>query len=160
MVPSIKMNISIQQECSLLRKEERFTMHILPLSTARQHLEIVDTTFVVKPEETMIDGEIQNDDDDDEPNGTYRAPNQHYHSHLLVTQPDRLLIDSQPKLPTRLCFSPTILQDATDSADDDNHEQSSSSNNENNEQPIRTILLPIDQNRTSKITKKMMIVSF
>jgi hypothetical protein len=101
-------------------------MHILPLSVPRQPLDIVDTTFVVKPDETLID-------DDYEANGTYRAVNQHYHSHLRVPQRETLLTDSQPHKPARLCFSPTILQDGTIAPEDDMNEES------------------IDQNRTSKI---------
>jgi hypothetical protein len=90
------------------------------------------------------------DDDDNEPNGTYRAPNQHYYSHLAVPQPETSLIDSQPNLPARLCFSATILQDATISPEDNVNEESSSTDNEKNEERFKTILLPIDQNRTSK----------
>jgi hypothetical protein len=126
-IPSIKISVPMQQEISILRKEEQFSMHILPLSAPRQPLEIVDTTFVVKPDETLID--------DDEPNGTYRAPYHRYRSHLLVPQRETLLIDSQPKIPARLCFSPTILQNTTVSPEDDINEES------------------IDQNRTSRINK-------
>ncbi|CAF4379486.1 unnamed protein product, partial [Adineta steineri] len=61
-VPSVKITAPNQQEYSIPRKEERFTTHLIPLSIVRQPLQIVDTTFVVKPEETMIDGEIQNDE--------------------------------------------------------------------------------------------------
>jgi len=93
----------------------------------------------------MIDG-----GDDDEPNGTYRARNQYYQSHLSVPQPKRSLIDSQPNIPARLCFSPTILQDATISPEDNMNEQSLSFDNDNNEERFKRILLPIDQNRTSK----------
>jgi hypothetical protein len=122
-------------------------MHIIPLSTTHQPLDIVDTTFFVKPEETMID--------DYEPNGTYRAPIQHYHSHLPVPQPETSLIDSQPNLPARLCFSPTILQDATISPEDNINEQLSPSSD--NEERCKKILLPIDQNRTSKLEKHHLI---
>ncbi|CAF0974640.1 unnamed protein product [Adineta steineri] len=156
-VPSIKITAPNQQEYSIPRKEERFTTHLIPLSIVRQPLQIIDTTFVVKPEETMIDGEIQNndeeDDDNDEPNGTYRAPNQYCHSHLCVNQPETFLIDSQRNIPARLCFSPTILQDVTDLPEDDTHEQSSSSppssKNEKNEESMHKILLPVNQNRTN-----------
>jgi hypothetical protein len=88
-------------------------------------------------------------DNDDEPNGTYRARNQHYRSHLPVPQPETSLIDSQPNIPARLCFSPTILQDATILPEENINEQSSSEN-ENNEERFKTILLRIDQNRTSE----------
>lgn len=119
-------------------------MHILPLSTTRQPLEIVDTTFVVKPDDTIID--------DYEANGTYRAPIQHYHSHLPIPQPDTSLIDSQPNIPARLCFSPTILQDPTISHEDNINEQSSDDDDDddNNEERFKTVLIPIDQNQTSK----------
>ena len=137
----------MEQDYSVPRKEERFSMHIIPLSTNRQPLQIVDTTFVVKPEETMFEGEMQHDD---EPNGTYRARNQNFHSHLYVNQPETFLIDSQPNIPARLCFSPTMLQEATQLPEDDVHEQSS--NNSDSESPhrgtVKTLLLPIDQNRT------------
>ncbi|CAF1108131.1 unnamed protein product [Rotaria sordida] len=154
-VPSIKVHIPSDQDISVLRRDERFSIHILPLSTARQPLEFVDTTFVVKPEETMINGEIQNDEYYDEPNGTYQAPpNQQYHSYLTVTQPETLLIDSQRNIPARLCFTPTILHDATVSPEDDINEQSSSSsssslNHEKNKKTINTIFSSLDQNRTN-----------
>jgi hypothetical protein len=144
MVPSIKVHIPTDQENSVLRKAEQFSIRIIPLSTTRQPLEIVDTTFVIKPEETMID---------EEPNGTYRACHQHYHSHLRVPQPETSLLDSQPNIPARLCFSPSILQDETITPDENINEQLSSSDNE---ERFKTIFLPIDQNRTSK----KMIVSF
>ena len=131
----------VERENAVLRKEEQFSIHIIPLSTARQPLKIVDTTFVVKPDDTMIDG-------DDEPNGTYRAPNQHQYSQLPIPHGEASLIDSQPNLPARLCFSPTILQDATISGENIN-EQSLSENDER----FKTILLPIDQNRTSELKK-------
>ena len=120
-------------------------MHILPLSTTRQPLDIVDTTFVVKSDDTMMDA-------DDEANGTYRAPNQHYQLYLPVPQGERSLIDSQPNIPARLCFSPTILQDATFTPEDNLNEQSLYEN-EKNEERFKTILVPIDQNRTRKIDK-------
>jgi hypothetical protein len=115
---------------------------MIPLSATHQPLDIVDTTFVVKPEDTIIDN-------DDEPNGTYRDPNQHYHSHLPVPQHETSLIDSQPNIPARLCFSPTILQDATISPEENINEQSLSEN----EERFKTILVPIDQNRTSELDK-------
>ncbi|CAF0857254.1 unnamed protein product [Adineta ricciae] len=151
LVPSTKANVPLEQGYSVPRKEERVSMHIIPLSTTRQPLQIVDTTFVVKPEETMFEGEMQHDDD--EPNGTYRAGNQNFCSHLYVNQPETLLIDSQPNIPTRLCFSPTMLQEATQSSDDNVHERSLSpssnySESEHHRGTIKTLLLPIDQNRT------------
>ena len=140
----------MEQEYSIPRKEERISMHIIPLSTTRQQLQIVDTTFVVKPEETMFEGEMQHDDD--EPNGTYRAGNQNFGSHLYINQPETLLIDSQPNIPARLCFSPTMLQEATQLPEDDVYERSSSSSNYSESQShrgtVKTLLLPIDQNRT------------
>ncbi|CAF0724966.1 unnamed protein product [Rotaria sp. Silwood1] len=148
-VPSIKVQIPSDQETSILRKDGRFSIHILPLSTVRQPLEFVDTTFVIKPEETMIGGEIQHDEYYDEPNGSYRAPNQQYHSYLAVTQPDTLLIDSQPNIPPRLCFTPTILYDATVSHEDDVNEQSSSLTHKKNKTTINTIFSSIDQNQTN-----------
>ncbi|CAF1148711.1 unnamed protein product [Adineta ricciae] len=151
LIPSTKANVPLEQEYSVPRKEERVSMHIIPLSTTRQPLQIVDTTFVVKPEETMFEGEMQHDDD--EPNGTYRAGNQNFCSHLYVNQPETLLIDSQPNIPTRLCFSPTMLQEATQLPEDDVHEQSLSqssnySDSESHRGRVKTLLLPIDQNRT------------
>lgn len=131
----------IEQENSVPRKEAEFSMHILPLSTTRRPLEIVDTTFVVKPDDTIIDY--------DEPNGTYRAPNQYYHSHLPLPPPDISLLDSQPNIPARLCFSPTILQEAT-ILPEDNADESSLSDHE---ERFKTVIIPRDQNRTSKYIK-------
>ncbi|CAF2744583.1 unnamed protein product [Rotaria sp. Silwood2] len=148
-VPSIKVHIPSDQDNSILRKDGRFSIHILPLSTVRQHLEFVDTTFVVKPEETMVGGVIQHDDYYDESNGTYRAPNQHCRSYLAVTQPETLFIDSQPNIPARLCFTPTILYDRTVSLEDDINEQSSSLSHESNKKTINEIFSSLDQNRTN-----------
>jgi hypothetical protein len=136
MIPSIKVHNPVDQENSVPRNHDQFSMHIIPLSVPRQPMDVVDTTFIVKPEDTIIDNY-------DEPNGTYRAHNEYYHSHLLVPLPETSLIDSQPNIPARLCFTPTILQEA----DEDANEQSSSEN-ENNEERFKTILLRADQNRT------------
>lgn len=117
-------------------------MHLIPLSTARQPLKLVDTTFVVKPEDTMIDG-------DDEPNGTYRALHPRYYSQLVVPPPDASLLDSQPNIPARLCFSPTILHEPTMAVGENVNEQSSCENDER----FRTMLVPIDRNRRSTYEK-------
>ena len=164
-VPSIKLSAPLEEEFSVPRKAERYSMHILPLSISRRPLEIVDTTFIVKPEETIVEGDIlpDDDDDDDEPNGTYRAHNPYYHSHLLVTQPGRLMIDSQPNIPTRLCFSPTMIQDASELPGDETRESSPSATphrEETNRGTIKTLLLQIDQNRTRKIGKERIRSSF
>jgi hypothetical protein len=87
--------------------------------------------------------DVEMHDDNDDPNGTYRARANHYH-HLYL--PERTLIRSQPHIPARLCFSPTILQDATVSPEGDIDESSS-----DNEKPIRKFLQPVDQNQTSRI---------
>ena len=113
-------------------------MHLIPLSTARQPLKLVDTTFVVKPEDTMIDG-------DDDPNGTYRALHQRYYSQLMVPLPDGSLLDSQPNIPARLCFSPSILQEPTTGVGENFNEQSTCENDER----FRTMLVPVDRHRRS-----------
>ena len=116
-------------------------MHLIPLSTARQPLKLVDTTFVVKPEDMLIDGV-------EEPNGTYRAGNQRYHSQFLLAQPEVSLLDSQPNIPARLCFSPTILQDPTTAVGGENVDEQSPCEND---ERFRTMLLPpIDRARRSK----------
>ena len=113
-------------------------MHLIPLSTTRQPLKLVDTTFVVKPEDMLLDGV-------DEPNGTYRAVDQRYHSQFVNAQPETSLLDSQPNIPARLCFSPTILQEPTTAVGENMDEQSMYENDER----FRTILLPVDRNRRS-----------
>ncbi|CAF4215888.1 unnamed protein product [Rotaria socialis] len=149
-VPSIKVHSPGGQDISVFRKDDRFSMNMLPRNTIRQPFEIIETTFVVKPENTLMDGEIQNIEFDDEANGTYRAPHRQYHSYLAVTQPNPLLTDTQPNIPTRLCFSPTMLQDATVSNEDDtNNKTSSSSTNENNKVLMNAIFTSLDQNRTN-----------
>jgi len=95
-------------------------------------LDFIDTTFVVKPEDTLIYG-----GDDDEPNGTYRAhPPAHHHHHRQLG-PETSLVDSQPHIPARLCFSPTILQEPTIVSEE----------NEANDERFKTIVVPIAQNR-------------
>ena len=120
---SNNVNIHISHDISIPRKHERISMHIRPLSSNRQLLQIVDTTFVIKPEETMIDGDM-NDDTTDEPNGTYRAPKTQYHSRVPVSQSETSLLHTHPNIPARLCFSPTILQEASNSSDSSTNEES------------------------------------
>ncbi|CAF2257834.1 unnamed protein product [Rotaria magnacalcarata] len=146
-VPSIKVHSPGGQDISVFRKDDRFSMNMLPRNTIRRPFEIIETTFVVKPTNTLVDGEIQNIEYDDEANGTYRAPHRQYHSYLSVTQPNPLLTDTQPNIPTRLCFSPTMLQDATVSNEDDTNNKTSSSSNENNKVLMNAIFTSLDQNR-------------
>ena len=120
---SNNVNIPISHDISIPRKHERVSMHLLPLSSNRQPLAIVDTTFVIKPEETMIDGEM-NDETTDEPNGTYRAPKTHYRSRLPVFQFENSLLHTHPNIPARLCFSPTILHEADSSSESSTDEAS------------------------------------
>ncbi|CAF4012559.1 unnamed protein product, partial [Rotaria magnacalcarata] len=148
-VPSIKVHSPGGQDISVFRKDDRFSMNMLPRNTIRRPFEIIETTFVVKPTNTLMDGEIQNIEYDDEANGTYRAPHRQYHSYLSVTQPNPLLTDTQPNIPTRLCFSPTMLQDATVSNEDDTNNKTSSSSNENNKVLMNAIFTSLDQNRTN-----------
>lgn len=121
-------------------------MDVLPRNTLRQPFEIIEATFVVKPEDTINDGYA---------NGTYRAVNQQYDAHLTITQPDTLLMDTQPNIPARLCFSPTILQDVSASHnDDESNEQtssSSSSSNKQNPKPMNIIFPSYQQNRMCRI---------
>lgn len=150
------------------RKAERYSMHLIPLSTSRQPLKIVDTTFVIKPEETVIKGHIQSDEDaddddddeeDDEPNGTYRATHPYFHAQLLVAQAPRILIDSHPNIPARLCFSPTMIQDVSELPGNDSHESTSPSAYEHEQQSrgmVKTLLLQIDQNRTRMHERRVM----
>ena len=87
------------------KKVERLSIHLVPLSAARAPLDIVDTTFVIKPEEMTMEGELH---DDDEPNGTYRAATGYPRSHAELS-----LMHCRPNVPARLCFSPTLLHDGT-----------------------------------------------
>lgn len=70
--------------------------------------------------------------DDDEPNGTYRA-----HPHHRQPDQETSPVDSQPHIPARLCFSPTILQEATLVSEE----------NDANDERFKTIVVPIGQNR-------------
>lgn len=153
-IPSIKVQSPTHSEQSVFRKDDRFSSHILPLSAVRQPLKIVDTTFVIKPEEIIMDVDIHNDDD--EPNGTYRAPGHENHSYLSVPQPDTLFMDTQPNFPAGLCFTPTILQDRTGSQENDIYEHASSSSSlasgcEKNKTGTNIIFPSLYQNRTSMI---------
>ena len=137
-LPASKENIdlSMTHERSILRKYEQASFQILPLSANRLPLKIVDTTFVVKPEEANLYGELFYPLRDDA-NGTYRAINPPYPHDPLVCQGEMSLLDAQPQIPARLCFSPTILHDPAGSPDKHaDHESSSSTSPERASVPV------------------------
>ncbi|CAF3614172.1 unnamed protein product [Rotaria socialis] len=90
-------------------KEERFSV-IIPLMSARRTLPVIDTTFVVKIEQSTMT----------EPNDLYHdevAPNDSYHDEVVPIESiptndvEMAPSYSQPKPPAHLYFSPTFLQD-------------------------------------------------
>jgi hypothetical protein len=116
-------------------KEERFSV-IVPLTSARRTLPVIDTTFVVKLEESK---------------NTTANPSPHVEiipieylptaevipiESLPIAEVETIPSDSQPKPPARLYFSPTLLQD------DDEPEL------------LPPVLSAVDQNRTRKKPKK------
>ncbi|UJR23177.1 hypothetical protein I4U23_026196 [Adineta vaga] len=133
-------------------KEERFSV-ILPLTSARRTLPVVDTTFVVKLEESKST----------EPNQSYQAESETEPEPEPESVPITTIIPiesvamttvtpiesvptteiettqsySQPKLPARLYFSPTLLLDDGDS------------------EPIQPVLSTVDQNQTINIKPKI-----
>ncbi len=96
---------------------------IIPLTSARRTLPVIDTTFVVKLEESR----------NTESNKSQQVEVAPIES-LPTTEVETTPSYSQPKPPARLYFSPTLLQD------DDEPEI------------IQTVLSTIDQNQTSKKT--------
>lgn len=100
-------------------KEERFSV-MIPLTSARRTLPVVDTTFVVKLEETRTTEANQS-------NPTEVAPIES----IPTMEVEATSSYSQPKPPARLYFSPTLLQD------DDEPEL------------LPPVLSTIDQNRSS-----------
>ena len=112
-------------------KEERFSV-IIPLTSARRTLPVVDTTFVVKLEETKTTEANQS-------NPVEVAPIES----LPTLEAEATSSYSQPKPPARLYFSPTLLQD------DDEPEL------------IPPVLSTIDQNRSSmKIQSNLILLFF
>lgn len=120
------IDLSTTHEHSILRKHEQASFQILPLSANRPPLKIVDTTFVIKPEEANLYGELLYTLRD-EANGTYRAMNPPYLHDPLMCQGEMSLLDPQPQIPARLCFSPTILHDPAGSPQKYSDEDCSSS---------------------------------
>ena len=94
---------------------------MLPLASARRTLPVVDTTFVVKLEDSR----------NTEANPSPQVEVIPIES-LPTVETETTSSYSQPKLPARLYFSPTLLQD--------------------DEEPelIPPVLSTIDQNQTSK----------
>ncbi|CAF3903403.1 unnamed protein product [Rotaria sp. Silwood2] len=142
-------NLYTSTEKLIPSKEERFSV-ILPLTSARRTLRVIDTTFVIKIEEskTIESNESLHDEvvtleshhDDILPNESHHdevVPNESYHDEVMpiesipTTNVEITPSYSQPKPPARLYFSPTLLQD---------HEES---------EPIQTVLSNIDQNQTN-----------
>ena len=102
---------------------------MIPLTSVRRTLPVVDTTFVVKLEETKTS----------EVNQSSRTEVPPVES-LPTMEVDATPSYSQPKLPARLYFSPTLLHD-----DDDEPEL------------IQPVLSTIDQNRSSMKDKSRTI---
>ncbi|CAF2876353.1 unnamed protein product [Rotaria sp. Silwood2] len=142
-------NLYTSTEKLIPSKEERFSV-ILPLTSARRTLRVIDTTFVIKIEEskTIESNESLHDEvvtleshhDDILPNESHHdevVPNESYHDEVMpIESIPTINVEitpsySQPKPPARLYFSPTLLQD---------HEES---------EPIQTVLSNIDQNQTN-----------
>ena len=85
-------------------KEERFSF-IIPITSARRTLPVVDTTFVVKHEESR----------NTEPNKSYHTEEVVPIESLPTAEVETTASYSQPKPPARLYFSPTLLQDDEES---------------------------------------------
>jgi len=121
----IETNIPSSTTENLIQsKEEQFSI-IIPLTSARRTLPVIDTTFVVKLEESR----------NTEPNKSYQVEVPSIES-LPTTEVEATPSYSQPKPPARLYFSPTLLQD------DDEPEL------------IQPVLSTIDQNQISNKKSK------
>ncbi|CAF3772410.1 unnamed protein product [Rotaria sordida] len=126
---TIAPNIYTSIEKLIPTKDERFSV-ILPLTSARRTLPVIDTTFVVKVEESKTS-------ESNELNHNEILSHESYHDEVIpiesipITNVEITPSYSQPKPPARLYFSPTLLQD---------HEES---------EPIQNVLSNIDQNQTN-----------
>jgi hypothetical protein len=109
-------------------KKERFSV-IIPLASARRTLHVIDTTFVVKLEESRNTEASQSPQVEVVP----------IESLPTAAEVEATPSYSQPKLPARLYFSPTLLQD------DDEPEL------------IPPVLSTIDQNQTSRKKKQFLL---
>ena len=117
--PQMKMNL----DYSIPRKRERMSLHLLPVSSNRPRLEFVDATYLVKPEETFLGHDLNQDEMNQEADGTYRAQKVCYQLYEPQINHDQSMFDSHLNIPARLCFSPTILQEApTSSSSTDENE--------------------------------------
>ena len=134
----------MSHETSVMRKHGGISFHILPLSTNHPPSKIVDATFVIKPEEANLFGEILYPLRD-EANGTYRANNLQYLHDPLVCQGETSLLDYQPQIPARLCFSPTILHDATGVSPENHAEEESSASSTSSPEHTQIPVIKIDR---------------
>ncbi|CAF1569453.1 unnamed protein product [Rotaria magnacalcarata] len=95
----IEPSLRISTQNLIQSKEERFSV-IIPLMSARRTLQVIDTTFVVKSEQS-----------------TMTEPNDSYHDEVVPIESmptndiEMAPSYSQPKPPAHLYFSPTFLQD-------------------------------------------------
>lgn len=138
------IDLSMSHETSVMRKHGGTSFHILPLSTNRPPSKIVDATFIIKPEEANMYGEILCPLRD-QANGTYRAINPQYLHDPLMYQGETSLLDYQPQIPARLCFSPTILHDETGVSSENHAEEDSSSTSTFSPKQAQIPIIKIDR---------------
>ncbi|CAF3473467.1 unnamed protein product [Rotaria sp. Silwood1] len=146
---TIEPNIHMSTKKLIPSKEERFSV-MLALTSARRTLQVIDTTFVVKVEESNIIEINESHDYEVLPNESHHdevVKNESHHDDIVTNEShhDEVIpIESvpttdveitpsysQPKPPAQLYFSPTLLQD---------HDEP---------EPIQTVLSNIDQNQTN-----------
>ena len=158
----IESNNSSSTEKLIQSKQERFSV-IIPLTSARRTLPVIDTTFVVKLEEskntslqteTIPRESLPTADVEQSKNTSYQtetvpreslltanveeSKNKSYQTEVipiesLPTAEIEAPSYSQPKPPARLYFSPTLLLD----------------DEEPDLEPIKSVLSNIDQNQSS-----------